>query len=295
MVVAIAAAAIGRLVSLPWALVGGLGLGVLIALINTFLPRWTDSQAWLKPLQDNLAGAVPFLVLFAVLIFVPSLRRTKEAGDPLSDVDPPPRSLGAVVRDRRSTIITSAIGFGVLAIIAVVVFTRADQRWLFLITQAAVLATVFLSITLITGLAGQISLCQGAFAAIGAFTVFQFVQRWDVPVLVAALAGGLIAALVGALLSLPIRKLGGVWTAIATLAFAYFFDAVVVKLPFVGGGQASLLQGTGVPRPVGRSVRLPGRQVLPGPHRDRLRRHRPPRGADARRHLRPDVGRHAGE
>jgi branched-subunit amino acid ABC-type transport system permease component len=49
-VVAIAAAAIGRLVSLPWALVGGLGLGVLIALINTFLPRWTDSQPWLRPL-----------------------------------------------------------------------------------------------------------------------------------------------------------------------------------------------------------------------------------------------------
>jgi branched-chain amino acid transport system permease protein len=249
-VVAIAAAAIGRLVSLPWALVGGLGLGVLTALINTFLPRWTDSQTWLKPLQDNLAPAVPFLVLFATLVFVPSLRRTKDAGDPLSDVDPPQRSIGAVVRDRRTTLVTTGIGVLVLVIIGVVVFGRADARWLFLVTQAAVLATVFLSITLVTGLAGQISLCQGAFAAIGAFTVFQLVQRWDVPVLVAAVVGALIAAVVGALLSLPIRKLGGVWTAIATLAFAYFFDAVVVKLPFVGGGEASLLQGTKIPRPV---------------------------------------------
>ena len=34
---------------------------------------------------------------------------------------------------------------------------------------------IFLSITVITGMAGQISLCQGAFAAIGAFTVFQMV------------------------------------------------------------------------------------------------------------------------
>jgi ABC-type branched-subunit amino acid transport system permease subunit len=34
------------------------------------------------------------------------------------------------------------------------------------------------------------------------------------------------------------------------LAFAAFFDAVVVKLPFVGGGDTSLLQGTRVPRPV---------------------------------------------
>ncbi len=249
-VVAIAAAAIGRLVSLPWALVGGLGLGVLTALINTFLPRWSDSQTWLKPLQDNLAPAVPFVVLFITLVFVPSLRRAKEQGDPLSDVDPPARTLGAVVRDRRATVITSLIGFGVLAVIALVVFTRADQRWLFLITQAAVLGTIFLSITLITGLAGQISLCQGAFAAIGAFTVFQMVSRWGTSVIVAALAGAVIAAVVGAVLSLPIRKLGGVWTAIATLAFAYFFDAVIVKLPFAGGGQASLITGTNVPRPV---------------------------------------------
>jgi ABC-type branched-subunit amino acid transport system permease subunit len=66
----------------------------------------------------------------------------------------------------------------------------------------------------------------------------------------AALVGALIAAALGALLSLPVRRLGGVWTAIATLAFAYFFDSVVLNLPFVGGGETSLFQGTGVPRPV---------------------------------------------
>jgi ABC-type branched-subunit amino acid transport system permease subunit len=38
--------------------------------------------------------------------------------------------------------------------------------------------------------------------------------------------------------------------AIATLAFAFFFDAVMVKFSWVGGGGTSLLQGTRVPRPV---------------------------------------------
>ena len=100
-------------------------------------------------------------------------------------------------------------------------------------------------------MAGQISLCQGAFAAIGAFTVFQLVQRYQVPVLVAGLVGAVVAAAVGgAALAARIRRLGGVWIAIATLAFAYFFDAVIVRLPFVGGGNTSLLSGTGVPRPV---------------------------------------------
>src|SRR6185295_5794738 len=41
-VVAVTAAAVGRLTSLPRALGGGLGLGVLIALFTTFLPRWSE-------------------------------------------------------------------------------------------------------------------------------------------------------------------------------------------------------------------------------------------------------------
>jgi ABC-type branched-subunit amino acid transport system permease subunit len=69
-------------------------------------------------------------------------------------------------------------------------------------------------------------------------------------VLIAALIGGVIAAAAAALLAVPVRRLGGVWTAIATLAFAYFFDAVIVKMPIAGGGNTSILQGTTVPRPV---------------------------------------------
>ena len=59
--------------------------------------------------------------------------------------------------------------------------------WLFLVTQAVILSTIFLSITVMTGMAGQISLCQGAFAAIGGFTVFQLADRYDLSVLVGAL------------------------------------------------------------------------------------------------------------
>jgi branched-subunit amino acid ABC-type transport system permease component len=249
MVVAMAAAAVGRLVSLPRALAGGLGLGVFIALMNTFLPRWSDTVSWLRPIQDNLTPALPFIVLFGVLVLVPSIRRARDAADPLSGVDPPPQTLGATVGVERAWLpLLGEIAFAV-AILAVVL-SRGDQAWLFLVTQAVVLGVVFLSITVITGMAGQISLCQGAFGAIGAFTVFQMVDRYDMPVLVAAVIGAAIAAAIGAVLSLPVRRLGGVWTAIATLAFAYFFDSVIVKLPVVGGGDTSLFSGTVVPRPV---------------------------------------------
>ncbi|HEV7722591.1 MAG TPA: ABC transporter permease [Iamia sp.] len=249
-VVAVAAAALGRLVSLPRALVGGLGLGIAIAIVDTFLPRIADDVTWLQQIEENVTPAMPFLVLFGLLTLWPAVRRTQQQSDPLSGVDPPPPSLAALTRSASLTRGTRLFALAFFGITGFVVFTGADASWLFLITQAVILATILLSITVITGFAGQISLCQGTFAAIGGFTVFQLVDRFDLPVLAGALIGALIAAAVGALLSLPVLRLGGVWVAIATLAFAAFFDAVVVRLPFVGGGDTSLFQGTRVPRPV---------------------------------------------
>jgi branched-chain amino acid transport system permease protein len=248
-VVAIAAAAVGRLVSLPRALAGGLGLGVFIALVTTFLPRWSDDQRWLVPLQENLTPAMPFIVLFGVLVLWPAIRRSTDASDPLAGVDPPRPSLAAATRPAALTRATRVFAVVFLAGAGVVVLARADASWMFLVTQAVILATIYLSITVITGFAGLISLCQGTFAAIGGFTTFQLADRHGVSVLLAAFVGACIAAALAAVLSLPVLRLGGVWVAIATLAFAYFFDAVMVKLSWVGGGDTALLQGTRVPRP----------------------------------------------
>ena len=249
-VVAIGAAVLGKLVSLPRALVGGMCLGWLIALLGTFLPRWSRTQTWLRPFQENLAPSVPFIVLFAVLVFWPAIRRQQVVSDPLSGVDPPPSSLATTATSASLSRFTRVAGFVVIIGVGVVVFTRADSSWIFLVTQAVVMSTIYLSVTVITGLAGQISLCQGTFAAIGGFTVFQLADRHGMSVLVAAVIGAVIAAAVGAVLSLPVLRLGGIWTAAATLAFAYLFDSVLVKISWIGGGGTSLLQGTRVPRPV---------------------------------------------
>lgn len=248
-VVAIAAAAVGRLVSLPRALAGGLGLGVLIALVDTFLPRWSADHPWLRPFQENVTPAMPFVVLFAVLVLWPALRRAREISDPLSSVDPPPPSLAAATRSASLTRATRAFALVFFSVMGYVVLVHADASWLFLVTQAVILSTIYLSITVITGLAGQISLCQGTFAAIGGFSVFQLADRHGMSVLLAALIGAVIASATGAIMSLPVLRLGGVWLAIATLAFAFFFDAVMVRFSWIGGGETSLLQGTRVPRP----------------------------------------------
>jgi branched-subunit amino acid ABC-type transport system permease component len=249
-VIAVAAAAVGKLVSLPKAAAGGLGLGVLIALFTTFVPRWSLDHTWLQPIQDNLTPAIPFVVLFGVIIFVPSIRRSREAADPLSGVDPPPPSLGGRLRSGDQAWGRRAVTTAVVVLALGVVFLRGDDVWLLLVTQAVVMAIIFLSITVMTGFAGQISLCQGVFAAAGAFATFQLVLRYDLSVMAAALVGALVAAAAGALLSLPLRRLTGIWVAIATLAFAFFFDSVLVQQSWVGGGETTFIEGSAVPRPI---------------------------------------------
>lgn len=245
MVVAIAAAAVGRLVSLPWAFGGGIGLGVLIALVSTFLPRWSDQHEWLKPIQENVQPSIPFIVLFAVIVFVPGLRRNLGSGDPLAGVDPPRQNVTGTIASAGwvSIAIKTALVLGLIA----VVYTQADRSWMLLATQAAAVGIIFLSITVITGLGGRISLCQGAFAAIGAFAVYQLGEVRGMAVTVAVIIGGAIAAAVAAGLSLALRRLTGIWVAIATLAFAYFFDAVLVKQSWIGGDS---LARSRIPRPV---------------------------------------------
>jgi branched-subunit amino acid ABC-type transport system permease component len=228
-VVAMSAAVLAGLTSIPVAFAGGLMLGVVGEVVDAYLP--TNSV-----IASNLRPALPFLVLFLVLIFSPSLRNRRELADPLAGVDPPPPPPAASIRSRSLTNMTRTLGVLVGVAVGYYVFFHAASNWRDVAIQAAILATIFLSITVITGMAGEICLCIATFAAIGACTTAQLATRFGVSVLVAMIVGAALAALVGALLALPALRLGGIFLSLATLAFALFFENVMVKFDWVGGG-----------------------------------------------------------
>jgi branched-subunit amino acid ABC-type transport system permease component len=238
LVAAIAAAAFGRLTSIPLVLAGGLLLGILQGILAGYLPTGSILAQGLRP-------SLPFVMLFLLLLFLPGLQKRAEITDPLSGVDPPPPGLAAAQRSRGLTTATHAFGVTVVAIGLVIACFGLSDFWLLLVTKAMVFGIIFLSITVITGMAGQISLCQATFAAVGGFTVAQFVDRWDLPVLLTVLAGTVLAAIVGGLLAIPVLRLSGIYLALATLAFAMMFDSVFVPLDWVSGGLFPLK----VPRP----------------------------------------------
>ncbi|HTT86474.1 MAG TPA: ABC transporter permease [Acidimicrobiales bacterium] len=238
LVTGLTAAALASFRSIPKALIWSIVLGIAQNLLVWVLPQGSI-------LQTGIAPALPFAVLVIVLLANPRLRSLEQSTDPLASVDPPPPPPSIQVRDRRLDIPTKwgwrllLVGFVVSSL------TWLPDNWVFPFSLGMSLSIVFLSITLITGMAGQLSLCQATFAGVGGFTAGQLATHFGMPVLVGALLGGLLAAFVGVLVALPALRLSGLPLTLVTLAFAIFADQVLFQYNWSGGGDT----GVNVPRP----------------------------------------------
>lgn len=240
LVAAIAAAAFARLTSIPMALAGGILLGVAQSLAAGYLPPASVLARQIRP-------SLPFVALFLLLLFWPGLRSATQSRDPLSGVDPPPAAPVGTTRSRALTLGTRVFGVVVFSVVFTLAMTTFNAKWVTVFITAVVYSVIFLSITVITGMAGQISLCQATFAGIGAFGTAQLVSVFGLPVLPTMFIAALLAAAVGALIAIPMLRLGGIFLSLGTLAFALVFELLIVPLGWVSGGARPVR----VPRPVG--------------------------------------------
>jgi ABC-type branched-subunit amino acid transport system permease subunit len=153
----------------------------------------------------------------------------------------------AQTRSRFLTLATRIFGLAVGGIVLILAMTTFSERWVNIFTTAVIFSVILLSITVITGMAGEISLAQATFAGIGAFATAQLVSVFGLAVLPTMFLGALVAALVGAIVAVPLLRLGGIFLSLGTLAIALVFEAVIVPLGWVSGGARPVR----VPRPVG--------------------------------------------
>lgn len=97
-----------------------------------------------------------------------------------------------------------------------------------LVGTAMTYAIVMLSMVMLTGYGGQVSLAQFTFAGVGALAY----AKLDQPNLLGLALAVLISAAVGALVALPVLRLTGLYLALATLAFAQLMDKLVFQASF---------------------------------------------------------------
>ena len=96
-------------------------------------------------------------------------------------------------------------------------------------------AVTAVGLSLLMGYAGQVSLGQAVFFAIGAYTA-AVLSLHGVPAVIALVAAPVLAAAVAAAVGVPILRLRGHYLAFATLAFQLIVLSVISNTPFLGGG-----------------------------------------------------------
>jgi branched-chain amino acid transport system permease protein len=116
-----------------------------------------------------------------------------------------------------------------------------SPTWLTVLDQIGIAVIGAIGLNLLVGSTGQISLGQGGFLAVGAYTAGILTARADMPFLVGIVAAVVLTASVGALFGLPALRLKGLYLAIATLAAQQVIIWVVTHWDAVTGGVDALV------------------------------------------------------
>ena len=270
----LAAALLGSFRSFWWTLAGAFGIGV----IESTLTRYIEDKGVFGPVVGpdgllfgkftavSVSRSAAFLVIVVVMV------------------------VGGRSLPLRSTLLDRlpAVGSGrisipglVLAVgAAAAVLLTAPDDWALALTITMATAIVCLSLVVVTGFVGQLSLAQMALAGFGAWAAGRLATTYDWPFVLAVLAGAAAAVPLGALVALPALRTRGINLAVLTFGLSVLVSEMVL-------GNAALTGGFDGTRPDPPEVfGVAGRRPAPSrplragrarrPDRRRRRRGQPP-------------------
>lgn len=208
---AMASALIAGFRSFPVAFTAGIGLGVL----QTVVGRFTADT-------PGLAQSVPFLVIVLVLV-------VRGQSLPLRDFLLQRLPLiGTGVTRPVPVLVAAAVSTALIAVLS--------PRWVDALSITFAIALILLSIVLLTGYAGQLSLAQFALAGFGALVAGRLVAAAGLPFPLAFALGVLAAVPLGVLFALPAVRTRGITLAVVTLGLGTALEFMVFNNSSLVGG-----------------------------------------------------------
>ncbi|MEU8803819.1 ABC transporter permease [Spirillospora sp. NPDC048819] len=228
---ALGAALLGGLTSFGVATAAGLGIAMTQSLIQVLsLEPWFP-QAGSGPLP-GVRETVPFVVIVIALVVRGQTLPTRGTVSPVKLPEiPRPRRLGA-----GAVVVAGGCAAGLLTL---------GPVWRLAITNTLIGALICLSLVVLTGYVGQISLAQMTLAGVSGFVLAKLASGAGVPFPLAPLAGALVATVFGLAMAVPALRVRGVNLAILTLAGGVAVEKLVFGNPAWSGG----LEGAQVPSP----------------------------------------------
>ncbi|MET0525529.1 MAG: ABC transporter permease [Nocardioides sp.] len=210
---ALAVALVGRLTSIFTACFAGLVLGCL----QTELFYLTTKSWWPAWAQAGFGDTIPFVIVIVALFAfggrIPA-RGTTEVGMP------------EVVLPR----IRPVMSGGFLALVVLALFLTSGS-WRYGIISSVIMTLLALSLVLLTGYLGQISLATMAFAGTAGFVLSKLGTAWGVPFPLDFILAVTAATLAGVLVAVPALRIRGAQLAVVTLAAAVALQSFVFGNP----------------------------------------------------------------
>jgi branched-chain amino acid transport system permease protein len=211
---ALAAALLGQLSSVGLAIGAGLAFGAVQSEV-TYLATTSWWPTWAAA---GVNDVLPLLVVIIALFVLGKNLPTR------SSVAAPELPAAFVPQWRPSVVLGGSI-----AVIVALVLTEGTYR--FGIITSMIMAIISLSLVLLTGFAGQVSLAQAAFAGTGGFIMSRLATAADVPFPFSLILGALAASAVGILIAVPALRVRGSQLAVVTLAAAVAVERFIFGNP----------------------------------------------------------------
>ena len=147
-----------------------------------------------------------------------------------------------IVRVSRPPISSSwgAAFVGVCLLLACAAPLGLNGYGLYLLTLTEIFTLVALGLNLLTGYAGQISLCHASFFGVGAYSTAILTQKVGLPFLLSLFLGALLTTAIGALAAVPALRLKNIYLAIATLGFGVVLQKIIFEWRGLTGGGGGL-------------------------------------------------------
>ena len=143
---------------------------------------------------------------------------------------------------------------------AIYLFTGNDRAALY---ASMITAVITLSLVVVTGYTGQISLAQLTFAGVSAYILSTFASSWGIPFPIAPILAALVAAGAGVLIGIPALRVRGLMLGVVTLTFAAGVEAIWFNNNSIDGGAGGLAIPT--PRLFGMDLGIGSGKDFPRP------------------------------
>ncbi|MDX6216870.1 MAG: hypothetical protein QOG99_2454, partial [Frankiales bacterium] len=204
----LAAAVVGRMESLPVTLAAALGLGVFQQVV-----------LWNYPRSSTVDVGLFAVILVALLLQRRRYSRSDDAGlggfVAVQEIRPLSKAVAALPELRAARV----LGVAALILIAGIwpMFLSAPNLTLF--AYFAIFGVLGVSLVVLTGWAGQISLGQFAFAGVGASVTAYLLTQHNTDLFLSLAAATVVTGALAAVIGLPALRIPGPFLAVTTLAF----------------------------------------------------------------------------